>query len=159
MQNPTNFPYIRHEPSEADNSSEYTGGSVVAFTAAATLLVGDVVFLSAASTVDKSTTAANYLAFMGVVVGGDSTFGQCCGNDSDVGITAALVNKKVFVQVSGVAWVLAAAAVAVATPLEVATTAGQVDDVATPTAGEQVGTAITAATNAGDKILMLIDHR
>ena len=160
MNGTTNNPYVRHEPSSADNATEYVGGNIARFTAGAALLTGDVVYISAANTVNKSSTAAAYLAFAGVVVGGQDTFGDCVSNDNDVGITAASASGKwVYVQLTGVAWVVAAAALVAGAPLEVATTAGRVDDVATPTSGEVVGISITAASNAGDKVLMLIQHR
>lgn len=155
----TNLPYVRHEPSNADNQDEYVGGTVVRFKAGAALNVGDVVYISAANTVNKSATTADYAAFAGVVVGGTDTAFDCISNDSDVGIAACSASGEyVLVQVTGLAWVKAAAATAVAKTVGVVTTAGQVDD-STATAGAYVGTSVTAATNPGDAILMLIAHR
>lgn len=157
MHGSTNLPYIRHEPITADDASEYVGGQVVRLTAAATLLIGDCVYLSAANTVDKSTTTANYVSYIGVVVGGASTHMQCGSNDSDVGVTAALVGKDVLVQVSGIAWVPSAAAFDLGDMLQVATTAGAVDD-STTTANCYVGIALTAASGAAENVRMLIWH-
>ena len=158
MHGSTNLPYIRHEPFTADDASEFVGGQVVKFTAGSqTLLIGDCVYLSAANTVDKSSTTANYVSYIGVVVGGTSTYFQCGSNDSDVGVTAALTGKEVLVQISGVAWVPSAAAFDLGDQLQVATTAGAVDD-STTTANCYVGVALSAAGGAAESVRMLIWH-
>lgn len=159
MPKATNFPWITHRLD--DNSPAKQGGVVLPFLAAATLLVGDVVFLSAADTVNKSATAANYTAFIGVVVGGKRTNGEVVDRSlnmtSPLGIQAALVGEEVLVQVSGVAYVTSAAAVVVGAALQVQTTSGQVDDPAV-VAGQIVGTALDA-TGGSAALRMLIDHR
>lgn len=158
MRGTTNLPYVRHEPLGADVAAEYVGGQVIRALAGAALLIGDVVYWSAANTVNKSATTAAYAAFAGVVVGGANTFFQCIDNDADLGITAADTGEEVLVQISGIAWVLAAAATAAGATVGVVTTSGRVDD-STATAGAYVGTSITAAINAADPILIQIAHR
>ena len=159
MYGTTNLPWIRHEPADADDATEYVGGHVVRLVAASTTLnTGDCVYLSAAKTVDKSSTTANYVSFIGVVVGGESTHYQCVSKEADVGIEAALAGKGVLVQITGIAWVLTAAAYDLGDALQVATTAGAVDD-STTTAQCYVGIAITASTGAAEKQLMLINHK
>jgi ribosomal protein L21E len=87
------------------------GGTNVILKAGATLLTGDVVYLSADNTVNKSTTAGDYRAFAGVVVGGQS-YGNTIhdpllNQTSHVGITAAASGEWVTVQVDGIAYVTA----------------------------------------------------
>lgn len=160
MARPTTYPWIDHRVD--DTSICPQGGIVVPFTAAAALNTGDVVFLSAAGTVNKSAVAANYTAFMGVVVGGKQLYGEVLdaryNQTAITGVLAANANDEVLVQVSGIAKVVAAAAVAVGGLLQVMTTSGQVDDPVV-VAGQVVGTAIDAAAGAAVTIRMLIDHR
>lgn len=131
----------------------------VIMVAAGTLLIGDVVYLSADNTVAKSTTAADYAAVIGVVVGGAQTGGLLTADDvANVGTNAALVGESVIVQTNGIATVIAAAALVRGTRLQVVTTAGRVDDAAF-VAGQTVGIALLAATNPGDKIPMLIQPK
>ena len=158
----TNLPWIYHGPD--DLSTCRPGGQVILCKAAATLLTGDVVFFSAADTVNKSTTSANYVAFAGVVVGGtripplgeiiDDRLNQA----NTTGIQAAQANEFVYVQISGIARVVCAAAVAFGAALQVVTTSGQVDDPAA-VAGQIVGTALDVGAGAASVIRMLIDHR
>jgi len=136
------------------------GSTNLPFTAAAALNIGDVVYLSAADTAAKSNTPANYQKFLGVVVGGKATYGYVGTLSTDVGVSAAATGESVLVQRNGKAWVVAdAAIVAGALLTQGATTAGRVDDSASATQGQIIGLALQAATNAADKILMLIGHR
>lgn len=135
-------------------------GDVVIATAGGTLNVGDVVYWSAAGTVNKSTTSANYAAFAGVVVAGPGTSNLFTADDvtNVVGTQAATVGQDVYVQINGIATVQTAAAVAVNAILQVATTAGQVDDPAV-VAGQCVGIALAVAAGASVKIPMLIQPK
>jgi len=65
---PSNFPWLRSAEEDLDTGA--LGGQVMAFKAAVNLNIGDQVFLSAANTVDKSTTQADYAEAVGIVVGG-----------------------------------------------------------------------------------------
>lgn len=127
--------------------------------AADTLLVGDVVFCSDDGTVNKSDTAADYVAFVGVVVGGTKTGLTVSNNLADVGVVeAADEDEEVIVQCSGVTYVVSAAALAVGVPLQVVTTAGRVDD-AVFVAGQTIGIALVAATDADEVIPILIQPK
>lgn len=71
-----------------------------------TLIVGDVVYISAANTVRKSATLANYNTIAGVVVGGTSTNMAAVTSAPAATDTAAKgATAKVLVLVSGRAWV------------------------------------------------------
>lgn len=103
------------------------GGEVIQFTASGTLLVGDLVYFSAASTVAKSNNTANHTKIAGVVVGGQSTDGAIIDEETYVGITAATDGQTVLVLVRGLAYVKGAAAIAAGLPLVAdTTTAGRV---------------------------------
>lgn len=168
MSRASNLPYVMHR--QDDNSPATTGGNVFPFVAAAALNVGDVVFLSALNTVNKSTTSANYVAMIGVVVGGKQTYGDVFDSRMAAGsstpaavlaagsVLAANANEEVLVQVDGIAYVYCAAAVALGAPLQVLTTSGRVDDPAA-VAGQIVGTALDVGAGAASVIRMLIDHR
>lgn len=153
---PTHFSSLAVGALEEERSS--TGGRVIRFKAnATTLLVGDPVFFSAADTVDKSGTTANYIRFAGIVVGGNGTRYQVAHDTSMVGMTAALAGEDVLVQIDGIAWVVANIAVAITDNVIVSTTAGKV----TPgtTANQIIGTPVTTAAVLNDKFKLLIDHR
>lgn len=82
------------------------GGLVYFFkNGADTLIVGDVVYLSANNTVLKSGTLANYNAVAGVVVGGTKTNMQVVTSAPAATDTAAYANQTVVVLVSGRTWV------------------------------------------------------
>jgi len=91
---PTTFPWLSNNATRQDEAPGAIGGIVELFTAAAALNTGDAVFFSAANTVNKSVTQANYAGFVGIVVGGALT------NDNMVdrpGVPAANANQRVFV--------------------------------------------------------------
>ena len=70
---PTNLPYVVNAESGLEDYMTQ-GGIVVLGQAAATLLVGDVVFLtSTANQWNKSTTVGNYATASGIIVGGRAT--------------------------------------------------------------------------------------
>ncbi len=150
---PSNFPSIISQENDAGNGQ--VGGKVVKLLAAGTLLIGDVVYLSAADTVAKSTTQANYATYLGVVVGGYSyDVNGCVTTDADdVGVTAALVGEWVIVQVDGIARVKSDGAI-LATSLVIpdATVAGECDVAGT---GIPLGIALEAIAD-GEKGRILI---
>lgn len=152
----TSFNWLTFNQPRQDRTSASVGGVVEIFTAAASLNTGDCVFLSAANTVNKSTTAANYAGFIGVVVGGQLTNNNITSN---VGVAAAGANQSVMVQISGIANVVAGGTVTPGTNFSVvpdAATAGRV--IAGTTAGQVLGTTVSAGTAAGTMKIVL-NHR
>lgn len=122
------------------------GGRVAKFLAAGTLLLGDVVYISAAETVAKGTTNAAYAAFAGVVVGGASySSAEYVNSDpAQIGQTAALVGETVIVQLDGIAYVKSDGAILVSSRvIPDATVAGEVD-VAGANPGYSLGKSIDA---------------
>jgi hypothetical protein len=77
-----------------------------------TLIVGDVVYLSAQNKVRKSSTLANYNTIVGVVVGGSKTNMLAISSSPAATDTAALANGKAIVLSRGRAYVRVDAAVA-----------------------------------------------
>lgn len=152
----TSFSWLTFNRSRQDKNAAEVGGIVETFTAGAALNTGDIVFISAADTVNKSTTQANYVGFAGVVVGGALT------NDNittTTGIAAAETGQRVLVQVSGIANVVAGGAVTVGTNFSVIPdtgTAGRV--IAGTTAGQVVGKTVTTGSS-GNVMKILISHR
>lgn len=159
--NPTGIPYRKLGlDGQFDMSQPSYGGDVILATAGATLLIGDVVYWSLLNTVNKSSTAADYVAFAGVVVGGANMDMFITADDAvnAVGDAAAEVGELVWVQINGIAPVVSAAALAVNTALQVVTTAGRVDDAAF-VGGQIVGIALKLATGAAETIPMLIQPK
>lgn len=157
---PTVFSYLECRPDGDDANVCVVGGKVARFTSGAALNVGDVVYLSAANTVNKSTTSANYAGFVGVVVGGYST-GMRIPPETNVASIAATSGsgQDVLVQIDGIAWVVAEGTITAGTNFSVictATTAGRV--IAGTTAGQMLGTALTTGSS-GNFFKMLIRHR
>lgn len=153
----TSFSWLTFNRTRRDKVSGEVGGITENFTAAAALNTGDCVFLSAVNTVNKSVTQANYVGFIGVVVGGALT------NDNivdRVGVPAANTGQRVIVQIAGTATVVAGAAVTAGTNFSVipdTATAGRV--IAGTTAGQVLGKALTTTTGAGQNLNILISHR
>lgn len=133
------------------------GGETVVMQGAAALNIGDGVFVSAADTVNKSTTVLDYAARAGIVVGGQI---PAEGNMAvlqdplDIGeIAAAAANDLVLVCVAGVCRVVADGIIAVGDVVEPdAVTAGRVSTGTT----QPFGVALEAAALAGDVIRILI---
>jgi hypothetical protein len=156
---PTNLPFITAQLT--DTGIAEVGGRTVKFLAAGTLLIGDVVYISAADTVAKSTTNADYAAFAGVVVGGqtwDNTGnGQAATEAASVGQTAATVGQWVIVQIDGIARIKSDGAI-LATSLVIpdASVAGECD-VAGANPGYTLGKSIEAAAD-GATGRILIRH-
>lgn len=85
---------------------------VESFVGTSALLIGDVVFLASAGTASKTTTPANYLPMLGVVVGGRSTFGKILQDDLDIGEQACATGEDVLVATRGIVKMLSDAALA-----------------------------------------------
>lgn len=81
------------------------GGATRTYLAGATLVVGDVVYLSGDNTVNKSTTLADHEKVVGVVIGGRSTSMRAKLDSTDLGTTAAVVNRPVIVLRAGRTWI------------------------------------------------------
>jgi hypothetical protein len=161
MANYTNSQWRTSRGSATDPGSSEFGGQVQTFVASGTLLVGDAVYLSADNTVAKAAVAANYVKFIGIVVGGDSLSGFVA-QDRDLlsatQLTAALNGKNVIVQTSGVARVISDAAVATGAVTGSAIVAGRVSNTGA-TAGQIIGTILQAAAALGLNTRMLIAPR
>jgi hypothetical protein len=136
------------------------GGPTFPFTAAVALKIGDAVHISAANTVTKTAVAADGVKFIGIVVGGGGSFGGGYGifESASTGLALVAAGKVAEVQVHGIAWVVAGAAIVVGAEVGLdTTTAGRV--LTNVTAGQKIGIALTAATNPGDKIKILLYRR
>lgn len=162
MQKPTRFPFIRHGMSDVDFDS--LGGAVFLTRAGAALNLGDVVYRSTATRVNKSTTQTNYAGFCGVVVGGKSLVEEAVGHEyhlsSGAIVAAAAANDWVLVQFNGIAYVKSGAGITAGTNFSLMAdtgTAGRV--IAGTTAGQMIGTALETAGAANVWIKMLINHR
>jgi len=133
------------------------GGTVIEMKAAGTLLCGDVVYISAADTVAKHTTVANYDANtgIGVVVGGAATNMQYTRTTVG-GVTAALVNQRVLVQINGVAECVSGAALVTigSTVRASAVTAGRLG--ASAATAWYLGTLLSTAVGAAEVVKVLI---
>lgn len=147
---PTNFPWIILDDMVDGGTPQFAhGGIILKLKAGATLLIGDAVYISAAFTVNKSTSSANGLLRCGVVVGGvqravESTTLEVRQKVADVGTTAALVNQDVLVCINGICLVKADGAITAGTQIKPSTsTAGQV----TPTIALSIATGAVAVTS------------
>lgn len=120
------------------------------FNTANALNVGDAVFLSATgSVVNKSATALDYAARVGIVVGGSSLYGEIAQETGDVGKQAAAANGWVWVVVYGPALAVSEGGSTAGAKLLAGTvTAGRVKT--GTTAGQVIGyaldTVLTTAT-------------
>lgn len=143
----TSFTNLITEKTAGDTGS--LGGRVIRQLAAGTLLIGDVVYVSAADTVAKSTTNANYAGFAGVVVGGASysTDGSVCSDTTLVGTTAATVGQFVIVQIDGIAYIKSDGAILAASLIiPDASVAGECD-VAGANPGYTLGVSLVGAAD------------
>lgn len=167
--NPTNFSFLESGVDDfgvdANGKFGYTvGGHTRLFSAGATLNVGDVVYLSAANTVNKSATAGTVLGkVQGVVVGGYRTDMRALTRKLDIGTQAALVNEAVIVLWAGKYWVVSDAAITAGDLLTAGTaTAGRAKtgtvttDVAAGDTGRLIGNALEAAGGAAVTIMAVI---
>lgn len=99
---PTNQRWI--EPRADDGTTDTVGGIILPFKASVQLLVGDIVHQSNSADyeVTKTTTTAEHLRRVGVVVGGTRTYGEILQEDSNIGSTvAAEAGEEVLVCVLG----------------------------------------------------------
>ena len=148
---PTNFPWLRN--SEEDLDTGALGGQVMTFKAAAALLIGDQVFLSAANTVNKSTTQADYAECVGVVLGG-AQIDMYEVAPFNVGAAAAAINELVLVAWAG----------RVTVPAEGVIAAGAIVGASAATAGAVVTpavagrTALAATTAAGGEVDIILPY-
>lgn len=153
---PTSFSWLTFNNRRGDKAPAEVGGVVEIFLAGGSLSTGDIVFFSAANTVNKSATVADYAAMAGVVVGGQRTNDRII---SSVGVAAATVGQRVLVQVSGIATVVAGGTVTVGTHLTVIPDTGTAGRVAAgTTAGSIIGKTITSGAAAGT-MKILLSHR
>ena len=134
------------------------GGILLQAKAAAALNIGDCVFVSAAGTVNKSTTAGDHTEVCGIVVGGRNFERHAIQRTADVGKAAAATGGEVFVCISGLCYGVAQAGIAVGVSIKPdVTTAGRVlTGTVSTDHGKMVGKAWQNATTAGDKILVLV---
>jgi hypothetical protein len=156
MDTPTGFSWVNIRGESNNLTSNATGGIVHLFTAASTtLLVGDAVYLSGVGIVDKSATAANYVGFVGFVVGGEQNGYR---TEDAVGTTAATSGRPVMVQISGVARAIVGASGFTAgtnfNAVPSAATAGRV--IPGTTADQRLGVVLTTQATAGSEVKILI---
>lgn len=161
MEPVTTFGWVlRHTNNGEDENSP--GGDVILALAGATLLCGDVVFISDGNTVNKSVTASDYNSKCGIVLAGKTNWAggeNFAPNNSDlVGSQAALVGERVLVCVAGLAYGIAAAAITAPAELEPSgAVAGRLVTDASPSAESIVARAWGDASDAGDPVLVLVD--
>lgn len=148
---PTNFPWLMMSETLGEDNVGL-GGIVIRAKAAAVLNIGDAVFISAANTVDKSTTATDYAKRAGIVVGGENTFQNVLQDDDDIGESAADANEDVLVCIAGMARAVAGAVIAAGDRMIAdGTTAGRLKVGALLTIASG-GTAVTSTAANGDII-------
>lgn len=150
-----------------DGGAFATGGAVIMAKAAATLLIGDAVFWSAAFTVNKSTTAGDRLKRAGVVIGGvpralaDYVL-EALQNPLDIGETAGNANDIVLICYTGVCVGVTDSAIAAGAQVTFsAVTAGRLVAAATATVTDAmgvVGTMVDASAANGDKARVLVSY-
>jgi hypothetical protein len=136
------------------------GGEVIRCLADAALKIGDVVYWSSPLSVNKSATVTNYASFAGVVVGGEALGADEVFLDGSlVDTTAAAADGDwVLIQTTGVAYVIAGAAIASVGPvIASAVTSGRI--ASGTTAGQMLGTLLEAAAGAASVVRIFIDHR
>lgn len=151
---PTRFANVRFRSAE-DN--EYGGIAQLFSAGAASFNFGDVVYVSAADTILKSATVADYVAFAGVVIGGDLTNDEALVTIPTTGtVQVASSGKTALVQISGIAPVILSGSLTLGRVIPDTGTAGRVAN--GTTAGQILGTLIRTGT-VGNLGRMLINHR
>jgi hypothetical protein len=156
---PTRFQFLR---CGADDIGDQVGGYVEEYAAGAALNVGDLVYLSAAQTANKSAVAATVLGkLLGIVCGGTKTAMLAVDRKLDVGVQAAATGERVLVLSVGKYWAVSDAAITAGDLLTAGTgTAGRVKlgtvttDVAAGDTGRLVGNALEAAGGAAVTIMV-----
>jgi hypothetical protein len=153
---PSNFPALwSHDQDYAALRLGYP--NVQIYTAAATLLIGDAVYLTTTTLLaQKSATDSDYATFLGIVVGGGS-FGagaEVAMDSGLVGTTAALVNEYVYVAGAySVVYAQSGAAIAAGVRVGISGTSGKIDDNAS---GNLFATSLEAVAGTGLAIKILI---
>lgn len=123
MGRPTTHSGIKYARPGEGLSRLPTGGQVMLFKAGAALNIGDIVYISAADTVNKSAVAGTFdRKLVGVVVGGKNNDNVIAETASEVGVAAAAANEDVLVMVEGVTFVKADGIIAVGDPFTASTT-------------------------------------
>ena len=157
MSSPTVLTNIMFQGPNEDRTVSVAGGCLHRFTANAALLVGDAVYLQDVNTVDKSTTAANYVGFVGFVETGDALGDQV---GYAVGTAAAAADQAVLVRTSGIARAIVGATGFTAgtnfNAVPSAATAGRV--IPGTTADQRLGTVLTTQATAGAEVRILISR-
>ncbi len=155
--NPTNFPYVKSKDTDADVA---VGGRCIEIATAGALKLGELVVLSAASTVNKSNTAADDVKRVGIVVGGDLTGMRAVSDKAAYGVQVVTsAGGKALVQVDGLTYTIADAAIAATGALTLGTTtAGRVKAavIGTTGAGAILGLNLEIAAGAGSIMLTLL---
>lgn len=150
----TFFTWTGRRTTGNDQTAGDLGGDVLALTAGATLNIGDIVYISGSSTVNKSTTTSNRPLAIGVVVGGALTNDEPAMEDYSAtaiaaGVPAANVNQRVYVCVRGIVYVVADGAISVGAQITAsASTAGRATAAANYTVAAG-GTAVTSSAANG----------
>ena|SRR2546430_9951082 len=165
---PSNVPWVILSEYGGDDFGQFAvGGECLVLTAAAALNIGDGVFGSAASKVNKSAVAGNQVLRAGIVVGGvprsmvSSTLEVQQRIDAaggDIGLQAAATNDPVLVCIQGVCYAVVDGVVTAWSQLKLsATTAGSLTT-ATPTtdAGKIIAMALDASSGAGQVIRVIV---
>ena len=134
------------------------GGEVKPFTAASALNVGDPVFLNSSARVAKSGTAADYVGFIGVVVGGAAMEDMCDFSEAAVGKPACTAaGEKVWVAVSGIVYVVSSAALAtIGARVGASASSGKVG--ANTTAGQIFGVLLETADGADEAVKVFLRY-
>lgn len=161
---PTNLSFFQSQDDANLVDGDTPGGYVAVFKGEAALNIGDIVFLSAAHTVNKSDDVADYVAVIGVVVGGYATNMEVLQDDIDVGEAACAAGEPVLVGVLGKFKVVSDEALTLGNKITSGgTTAGRaaVADITTDlvagNSGSIVGTVLETTTGAAEVVLALIN--
>lgn len=158
---PSRFDFITFSEDDLTGGDihETIGGATLVFKAAASLALGDAVCITAANTVNKSTTATVHQSRVGIVVGGRQTYYKCMSQKTlysqSAPIVAALTNEEVFVLIQGFIWCIGDATIGIGVRIAPSTgVAGQVrpatDPVVAAGATPVTSTAANGAIITGD---------
>jgi len=165
---PTVLPgLLLNDDNGLDGGAYANGGLYCVAKAAATLLIGDAVFWSAAFTVNKSVTAADRLKRAGIVAGGvpramADYILEVISRSGDIGLVAGNANDIVLVCYRGICIGIGDSAIAAGTQVTFsATTAGRLVASATAAVTDAmgvVGTMVDATAANGDKARILVSY-
>lgn len=165
---PTVLPGILlNDDNGLDGGAYANGGLYCVAKAAATVLIGDAVYWSAAFNVNKSITAGDRLKRAGIVVGGvpralaDYVL-EALQNPLDLGEVAGNANDIVLVCYRGICLAIADGAIGAGAQLTFsAATSGRLTPAATAAVTDAMGvvaTAVDAAALNGDKLRVLVSY-